>query len=252
MKKEINSKSKRKWVAGGLAAFASIALLTTGFATWVVGSKIEADTDDVSVTVDTANNESVVFTADLTTDSKIELKEGSLTGGRLVNIPAVEGLGTNSDDVNNAFLTLTGVKFKMVYGTSYTLPSKITFEFVEPSSEELAAEQPTYASVKVNSTNNKFTSIRTASSYSYLAVPDAITINTSEVVTSGSTKTLVITANLVFKWGDFFGGKTPANYYNGTTIEATSDNYEKITAELNAMKDQLNGKKLHLKASLTK
>ena len=37
MKKEINSKSRRRWIMGGLAAFASVALLTTGFAVWVVG-----------------------------------------------------------------------------------------------------------------------------------------------------------------------------------------------------------------------
>ena len=246
MKKEINSKSKRKWVAGGLAAFASIALLTTGFATWVVGTEIIEDKDDVSVTVDTANNKSVVFTADLTQDSAIQLKEGSLTDGGLVNIPAEKDLGVNGTEVNNAFLTLKGVKFKVVYGTSYTLPSKIKFEFVEPASGETD-----YASVAVQDANNKFNTIRTGSPFSYLAVPEDVSVNDSGVEVTGSTKTLKITTDLVFKWGNFFEGKTPANYYNGKTIEATSDNYEKITAELNAMKDQLNGKKLHLKASLT-
>lgn len=247
MKKEINSKSKRKWVAGGLAAFASIALLTTGFATWVVGSEVTEDKDDVSVTVDTANNKSVVFTADLSADSAIQLKEGSLTGGRLVNIPVAEGLGANGDGVNNAFLTLTGVKFKVVYGTSYDLPSKIKFEFVEPSSGE-----SDYASVAVQSGNNKFNTIRTESSYSYLAVPVDVPVDGSKANETGSTKTLEITTNLVFKWGNFFEGKTPANYYNDkTSIDETSENYEKITAELKAMYDQLNGQKLHLKASLT-
>ena len=53
MKKEINSKSRRKWIMGGLAAFASVALLTTGFAVWVVGSQKMSDKGDVSVTVDT-------------------------------------------------------------------------------------------------------------------------------------------------------------------------------------------------------
>lgn len=247
MKKEINSKSKRKWVAGGLAAFASIALLTTGFATWVVGSKVTEDTKDVTVTVDTANNESVVFTADLTQDSEIQLKEGSLTEGRLVNVPAAEGLGVNGDSVNNAFLTLTGVKFKVVYGTSYNLPSKIKFAFVEP-----APEETDYASVAVQSINNKFDTIRTGSSFSYLAVPEDVPVDGSKVQATGSTKTLEITTNLVFKWGNFFKGKTPAKYYNEeTSITASSENYENITAELQAMYDQLNGQKLHLKASLT-
>ena len=61
MKKEINSKSKRKWVAGGLAAFASIALLTTGFATWVVGTQEKEENVQVGVTVDTAQNQTLTF-----------------------------------------------------------------------------------------------------------------------------------------------------------------------------------------------
>ena len=61
MKKEINSKSKRKWVAGGLAVFASIALLTTGFATWVVGRQETNKDAQVNVTVDTAENKTLTF-----------------------------------------------------------------------------------------------------------------------------------------------------------------------------------------------
>ena len=71
MRKEINSKSKRKWVAGGLAAFASVALLTTGFATWVVINNNVTDSKDIGVTVDTASNESVDFTMTLAADVKV-------------------------------------------------------------------------------------------------------------------------------------------------------------------------------------
>ena len=76
MKKEINSKSRRKWIRGGLAAFASVALLTTGFAVWVVGVQKNKVNGDIGVTVDTAQNESVVFKFNLdSADSAIELKE---------------------------------------------------------------------------------------------------------------------------------------------------------------------------------
>ena len=57
MRKELNSKSKRKWIAGGIAAFASVALLTTGLATYIVGvSNTSVSLDGVKVNVDTAKN----------------------------------------------------------------------------------------------------------------------------------------------------------------------------------------------------
>ena len=84
MKKEINSKSKRKWVAGGLAAFASIALLTTGFATWVVGNTSLKDEETVTVNVDTAVNKNIEFTATID-DAEIKLGEkSSVTGDEFV------------------------------------------------------------------------------------------------------------------------------------------------------------------------
>ena len=66
MKKEINSKSRRKWIMGGLAAFASVALLTTGFAVWVVGVNQAQNGTDVKLKVDTAQNSSIFFSATLT------------------------------------------------------------------------------------------------------------------------------------------------------------------------------------------
>ena len=74
MKKEINSKSRRKWIRGGLAAFASVALLTTGFAVWVVGVQEDKANGDVKVNVDTARNENIEFTAKLK-DATIRLAE---------------------------------------------------------------------------------------------------------------------------------------------------------------------------------
>ena len=55
MKKSIKKSSRRKWVVGGVAFFGSIALLTTGFATWVIGaSNTKDDMNNTNVTVDTA------------------------------------------------------------------------------------------------------------------------------------------------------------------------------------------------------
>ena len=68
MKRELNSRSRRKWVAGGVLVFGSVALLSTGFATWVIGaSKTYADVENIGVIVDTINDESFVLSAAIKT-----------------------------------------------------------------------------------------------------------------------------------------------------------------------------------------
>ena len=62
MKKSIRKSSRRKRVVGGIAFFGSIALLTTGFATWVIGVQQSADNDEIEVGVDTVENSSVILT----------------------------------------------------------------------------------------------------------------------------------------------------------------------------------------------
>ena len=61
MKKSIKKSSRRKWIVGGVAFFGSIALLTTGFATWVVGVNESSDDGEVTIGVDTVDNKSVIF-----------------------------------------------------------------------------------------------------------------------------------------------------------------------------------------------
>lgn len=62
MRKELKSKSRRKWLIGGSLAFASVALLTTGFATWVIAVSAKTKNTDTNVNVDTVRNESIVLT----------------------------------------------------------------------------------------------------------------------------------------------------------------------------------------------
>ena len=70
MKKSIKKSSRRKWVVGGVAFFGSIALLTTGFATWVVGVNESSDDGEVTIGVDAVDNKSVIFTVDVDENDK--------------------------------------------------------------------------------------------------------------------------------------------------------------------------------------
>lgn len=62
MRKELKSKSRRKWLLGGSLAFASVALLTTGFATWVIGVHKPSGDGQVHIGVDTVEDKSVELT----------------------------------------------------------------------------------------------------------------------------------------------------------------------------------------------
>lgn len=75
MRKELKSKSRRKWLLGGSLAFASVALLTTGFATWVIGTQKTSGDGQLNIGVDTAEDNSVELTFSLTED-KIFVAEG--------------------------------------------------------------------------------------------------------------------------------------------------------------------------------
>ena len=255
MKKEINSKSKRKWVAGGLAAFASIALLTTGFATWVVGQQKIEDDDSVTVNVDTAKNESVEFTVELPSAAKIELKEGKYTDSKDDNrivLPDNAHDSQSKAEYDRACLTISGVTITIKFGSAYKLPAKINFSISEPESGE------TFKSVKVVSINNKFTDKRGNGDLYYLSAPASIFTKDKSSegglftkTENGTMTTLTYAgASLEFTWGNFFDNKTPAEYYNNAGIQANSANYDLITTELVAMNTQLHGQTINLHAEL--
>ena len=62
MKKDLKSKSKRKWIVGGVLLFGGVALLTTGFATWAIGVNQTKQNLGTNVSVQGTVNESVKLT----------------------------------------------------------------------------------------------------------------------------------------------------------------------------------------------
>lgn len=73
MKRELNSRSRRKWVVGGALVFGSVALLTTGFATWVVGVSVKEADGTIAVDAETARNDSFLFSVKEETDKTAKL-----------------------------------------------------------------------------------------------------------------------------------------------------------------------------------
>lgn len=250
MKKSIKKSSRRKWVVGGIALFGSVALLTTGFATWVVGVQQTVDKDNVNVTVDTTKNEFVTFSLSLSaTDNSIKLGETKQPDDapegkvNIVKIDEVTGDLTvkidslNIEIGNDALDSYTQIDFAIISNNN------------DVSSQQFPAE-----------------SIRKGSAWSYLSAPASILLTNENITKAAETNTTTYTLKpsstltLNFGWGDFFGEQSPANFYNSKYHanklgEDLADVIDKINTEMDAMSAAFEGEGknvLTLQATLTK
>lgn len=227
--RKLRSSEKRKWVVNGLLAFGAVALLTTGFATWIVGVDQRNANGNVSVSVDTAQKNNVSFTFKiLEEDNKVWIGEK-----------------TSSDD---GYITITGNDEK---DTDFTVNIELTLQV-----GKAVSEKPTSINIDLNyegiglnleevdnsaATGNKVTvSEPTATheigDYKYIDIADefkTLTLPTSaqeptsnwtyqESEDGDKTYTYKNSAAKLFKWGNFFGTDSstpgyvasPSNYYN--------------------------------------
>ena len=241
MRKEMNSKSKRKWVAGGLAAFASVALLTTGFATWIIGtSKTSSEHDGLKVNVDTAKNASIELIATLSdSDNSVNFAEKKEFGSNYF----VQSTATDGD------LEITFSELKIVYGTESGF---------DPT---LSTCQLQFTLVQINgvdaATNNTLTYHSSPDIFgregtkTYIEAPKAVNLNNSSVGTasdteSSGTKTYTFSQKtFAFRWGSAFENKSPCTYYNEKFDAASGPKKNAANAsivynELTDMKTKLN------------
>lgn len=258
MKKELKSKSKRKWIVGGIAAFASIALLTTGFSVWVVGTSKKSADENVTVSVDTARNDSVELAVNLGDDHTIKLEEGSNYKSQDNDFVKLEDK-TESSTREEKPLTINNVMFTISFSGSIQLSNFSTISFsIENPTDDTAKK---YANFDVQEDANLIKigsdKVRKETNYKYVNLPNPIDVTNftkSENSSTSSINRYTWTTNLDFTWGNFFGeNKTPAAYYNDVyqdPDDQTIENGDLITKELNAMHDQLDGKTINLRATL--
>ena len=268
MKKEINSKSRRKWIAGGLAAFASIALLTTGFATWIVGVTQTSQEGNVTINVDTAVNKSLTLDAHLT-DAQITIAEDT-TRGDWLKAEQIEGTAVTPDfKIVFDMLTVnygksldkkpTGIKFSIKEavkdGDKQTIDNKIAAGANKFTTERGTGDSFTYFGFKDPSV---MTAIE-GNNYGYtdsfiLPLTDsAFTAPTDE---NAETQTYKLTSpyEITFTWGSFFKYQAPTAFYDAMykanyidsrtwTSETIGQKTDAALTELNEMEKALDNKK---------
>ena len=263
MAKSTRLQSRRKWALGGVGLLLGIGLITTAGATWIIGANAGSTDNNVNVAVDTVQNKSVKLTASLS-DSNITLGEAADTSLSHSGIVGFEN--------GNGDLSITFSEIKVEYGSSFVPEGgslKISFEL------KYGAEHTANAKNLVNDAGNitnlhdeaktvdstggsnvdSWTYIDIASTNLTIDIPKATGGNWVVDTTSNTSLYTATGTNITFNftWGSFFGGMSPANYYNHkiTGESATYDTAANIEKELNAMHDALNSNTLVLTASVS-
>lgn len=259
MKKSIKKSSRRKWIVGGVAFFGSIALLTTGFATWVVGVNDNKEDGKVTIGVDTVDNKSVIFTVDVDgNDNKIKLAEKeAITGQPIVNADFSE-----TEGVSDADFTFNLTNFYIEIGAdslnNYNKIKLTIAEHQEGKANNNAGADTTntrdgegpWDYLELVTTEIQFKGAENAAAQGWTRTPSGSLESASTIKYERDT---VVPVTL--DWGNYFGTeKSPAKFYNSKYETAFKGDLSKaitdINAEMTAMNDALNGKQLVITAEL--
>lgn len=238
MKKSLRSSSKRKRVINGALAFGAVALLTTGFATWIIGVQNNSTSASSGITVETATNQSVELTATLSDeDNTIYLGETE---------KVETGVVKENNPKGNLSITFSEVKLK--YGDKW-LASENASDIKGLNVRFATSSDNLKGGIGQNDANNLTDSAdlinkRNSESYTYIDVDSNASTKFSKTAAGEPTKegnlNVLTWSNitLTFEWGSFFEGISPANYYNSkfNTSTVTSGDIQNIQSELDAMK----------------
>ena len=245
MRKELKSKSRRKWLLGGSLAFASVALLTTGFATWVIGTTKTSVDGKVNIGVDTAKDNSVELTFSLDdSDNKISVAEA--VGDTNPNLK-IERDGSEGDiepDWTIKIKDLNVVVGETFYESLKGKDLKIVFELQKDVAEDK------------NSVTDDKVGVRTGSPWNYITLVKSefnVTLPAT-YPTDGKIYDISDTdKTFSFVWGSYFDGKAPSVFYKEKEESKGSktlhEYYQKALQELQDMRTALNGGDLMLTAT---
>lgn len=245
MRKELKSKSRRKWLIGGSLAFASVALLTTGFATWVIGTQKTSGDGKLNIGVDTVEDKSVELTFNLDENDN--------------GIVVAEDAEKSSNDKLPIEKTVTpdwSIKIKdlnIVVGETFynsikdKKNLKIAFELQKDVTEGIksATNSVTDDMVKVrDETGSPWNYIKLAKSEFIVTLPtsyptDGMIYDINDTSHSSDEKIFS------FKWGSYFNEDAPSKFYQDNEKNRGNQSlrgyYQNALKELQAMNTALTG-----------
>lgn len=264
MRKELKSKSRRKWLLGGSLAFASVALLTTGFATWVIGTQKTSGDDQVHIGVDTVEDKSVELAFNLDANNNgITVAEDAEKSSN-TNLPIEKTVTPNWNikiqDLNIVVGETLYDSLKAKQEAKQDLDLKIVFELQKGVKEG-----------DINSVTKDIVGGRTGSSWKYIelatnefnvTLPDSYPaggkicdINDTSINPNGikNPDSKGDNKTISFTWGSYFNGDAPSKFYQdneknrgGQTLR---EYYQNALKELQAMNKALDKGTLKLTAT---
>lgn len=225
MKKQTKLEKRRKTVLGAVLGFGAVALLTTATATYIISvNKPSGDLDGTNVTVDTIKGDFVELKIGSGGDLKVNLAESG------EELPSNNyAVGYDPDGGNPlADLEITLPDITLTYGTDWAGADNPQLKFtLDPSKN--AANQLQTEDAKVQDVG------RESGPWTYVDAPDAVTVTSGPGMTSqvsGGTTTWKITGLKVsFNWGTFFGGDSPATFYNSKFYKADESGSSALDGE---------------------
>lgn len=213
---------QRKAFAVGIAAFASVCLIATGFAAWVISAKAEkketgnvdigkVSSADVKIEVD---QEDKTHTGVLTATNNF-----SFNPDKDDNSGRVRFDGTNAE---NRELHLSGKVGPQRFVTSFKIRLDIAKQEIKDGKKEWVADEAANARFKA------------AKDATYIGLPDCFGTDVELYGTSAyvedtspnkdNNAKATFNYDIAFTWGDKFGGQNPGRYYDeNETGKAVSD-----------------------------
>lgn len=204
MAKLTRNSYKRKIILFGVIVFMSIALISTGFAAWVMSQeKKQSTSGNVTVGAVTEGNIEVILDELTVKDFKFEPKESDTTGR------------VRNDNTNFESLTVT------VTGTIKNT------QFLKE------------ATIKMNVKD----AVKQAETAGYIILPECANSEVVLTLTESGTNEKKFSYDITFKWGSKFGGENPGEYYDSDAFNPTEEELngfegtqeEKITAYIKSV-----------------
>lgn len=248
MRKELKSKSRRKWLIGGSLAFASVALLTTGFATWVIGTQKTSGDGQLNIGVDTAEDNSVELTFSLDTDNKIFVAEDAGDSNPYLTIKREEKETVTKPDWDIKIKDLYVVVGETFYNSIKDKQDlKIAFELQKDVTEGIKSATNSVTvdmvGVRGGQTGSSWNYIKLAKNEFEVTLPDSYPTDgkiydiNKDAVNNPDGNNL-----FSFTWGSYFGEKDPSVFYKeNQPTKGLREYYQKALQELQEMKTALTG-----------
>lgn len=206
MAKLTRNSYKRKIILFCVIVFMSIALISTGFAAWVMSQeKKQSTSGNVTVGAVTEGNIEVILDPLTVKDFKFEPKESDTTG-------RVRNDGTNFESLT---VTVTGT----IKNTQFLKE----------------------ATIKMNVKD----AVKQAETAGYIILPECANSEVVLTLTESGTNEKKFSYNITFKWGSKFGGENPGEYYDSAAFNPSEEELssfkgtqeEKITAYIKSVLD---------------